>query len=200
MSTLLESLTNQLGDNELGQLTGLLGADRERTQAAIPAGIATLLGGLAANASNSRGAESLYGALERDHDGGLLDNLAAFLGGGGEPQIGEKILGHILGGRRAGVVRSLSESTGLDSQAIGRLLATLAPLVLAQLGKTRRKQSLDPSGLAGILNQERTQLRRRPPNNLGPLAALLDQDGDGSVVDDLTRTGGGLLSKLFGRR
>lgn len=200
MPTLLESLTNQLGDNELGQLTRLLGTDREHAQAAVPAGIATLLGGLAANASSGRGADSLYGALENDHDGGLLDNLSEFLGGGGQPQIGEKILGHVLGDRQTGVERSLSESTGLDTQAIGRLLATLAPLVLAQLGKARRQQGLDSSGLAGILNQERTQLRRQPPDNLGPLAALLDQDGDGSVVDDLTRTGGGLLSKLFGRR
>ena len=40
----------------------------------------------------------------------------------------------------------------------------------------------------------------RAAPELGGLAGLLDQDGDGSVVDDLTGLGGGLLGKLLGGR
>ena len=35
---------------------------------------------------------------------------------------------------------------------------------------------------------------------LGPLASILDSDGDGQLGDDLARVGGGLLRRFFSRR
>lgn len=199
MSDLLEALTSQVGGNELEQLTRLTGADREHAQKAVPAAMATLLGGLAGNAARDEGASALHTALRQDHDGSALDGVAGFLGR--DPTgTGEKILGHVLGGRRPAVESRLSESTGLDARTIGKLLASLAPIVLAQLGRAQREQDLDAGGLADLLGRERRQIQRRPPSNLGGLAALLDQDGDGEIADDLTETGAGLLGRLFGRR
>lgn len=199
MSDLLEALTSQLGGNELDQLTRVIGADRERAQAAVPAAIATLLGGLAGNAARGDGASSLHTALSQDHDGSVLNDVAGFLGRDSSV-IGQKILGHVLGARRPEVESELSQTTGLDAGTIGKLLASLAPIVLAQLGRAQRQQGLDAGGLAELLGQERRQIQRRPPANLGGLAILLDQDGDGDVADDLTRTGIGLLRRLLGRR
>lgn len=130
----------------------------------------------------------------------MLDDRTSFLGGGAQTGIGEKILGHVLGGDRRTVENRLSESTGLDAKAVGRLLAALAPLVLAQLGRAQRQQNLDADGLSGLLDQERRQLRRQPPSNLGALSSLLDQDGDGEVMDDLVKSGSGLLGRLLRRR
>jgi hypothetical protein len=34
----------------------------------------------------------------------------------------------------------------------------------------------------------------------GMLGSLLDQDGDGSIADDVAKLGGGLLKNLLGKR
>ena len=41
-----------------------------------------ILAGLARNAAQPEGADPLHGAVQRDHDGSLLDDLGGFLGGG----------------------------------------------------------------------------------------------------------------------
>ncbi len=199
MSSILEALTSQIGGAEMGQLASILGADKRQTQSAVPAALATLLGALGGNATNRKGADALHGALRKDHDGSLLNDLGSFLGGG-QTSMGDAILGHVLGGRRQSVENELSKSTGLDGAAIARLLSMLAPMVLAYLGKKQRRDNLDAGGLADLLGHERRQIRRQPPQNLGVLGALLDQDGDGDVKDDLTKAGVGLLGKLFSRR
>jgi len=199
MSSILESLTSQLGGAELGQLAGLLGADQRQTESAVPAAVATLLGALGGNAQKHDGADALHRALGKDHDGSLLDNLGGFLGSG-QTGMGESILRHVLGGRQASVESELSKSTGLDSRSIAKLLSMLAPMVLAYLGKQQRQQGLNAGGLADLLGHERRQIRRQPPANLGVLGGLLDQDGDGDVKDDLAKAGIGILGKLFRRR
>jgi hypothetical protein len=57
-----------------------------------------------------------------------------------------------------------------------------APLVMGFLGRSQKKESLDVGALASLLGQ------------------LLDADGDGDIADDVAKIGGGLLSKLFGRK
>ncbi len=199
MSSILDSLTSQIGGTELGQLANILGVNQHQTQSAVPAAVGALLGALGGNAARRDGADSLHRALGKDHDGSLLDNLGGFLGGG-QTGIGEAILGHVLGGRQATVENELSKSTGLDSRSIAKLLTMLAPMVLAYLGKQQRQKGLDSGGLAELLGRERQQLRQQPPANLGILGALLDQDGDGDVKDDLAKAGVGILGKLFSRR
>ncbi|MGI9038489.1 MAG: DUF937 domain-containing protein, partial [Gemmatimonadota bacterium] len=121
MSSLLNLLRDQLGDREIGEISRAIDADPQGTQSAIAAALPVLLGGLARNSNASdESAESLNRALEKDHDGSLLDNLGpllgmagALLGGGGgggggmpsrdaQPRAfdGAGILEHILGGRR----------------------------------------------------------------------------------------------------
>ncbi len=58
------------------------GADKRQTTKASSAAISAMMGALARNASTPDGANALAGALERDHDGSLLDMLGGMLGGG----------------------------------------------------------------------------------------------------------------------
>lgn len=81
--------------NEIG---AQIGSDNpEQTQAAANDVFSTLLGGLAKNASTPQGAEALNGALERDHDGSILDGILGAVGGQGGGMMGN-ILGQVLGG------------------------------------------------------------------------------------------------------
>ncbi len=190
MASLLDGLMQQLGGDTMRQLSAQLGADPATTQKAVSAALPTLLGALAKNAQSPDGAAALAGALDRDHDGSALNDIAATLGAGG----GAGILKHVLGGRQGAVQQGVGAAAGLSGPQAGQLLAMLAPLVMGALGSAKRSSGLDAGGLAAMLGQERSALGSGG-GGLGGLMKLIDQDGDGSVIDDL----GGMLGKMMGR-
>ncbi|HND89163.1 MAG TPA: DUF937 domain-containing protein, partial [Saprospiraceae bacterium] len=118
-----------------------------------------LLGGLANNASTESGLSSLSAALDRDHDGSMLDDLAGLVGGmfGGAQQDarstnGLGILGHILGDRQEVAANQIGERTGLSMGQIMKLMPILAPIVMQVLGKAKSSANMDNDMLAGVLS------------------------------------------------
>ena len=132
--------------------------------------------------------------MSNDHDGGILDNLMGFLNGGQQSQ-GEGILGHVFGDSQIGVVNALSRASGMDASSMGRLLVTLAPIVMGYLGRTRQQQAIGPSGLAGLLGGETQYAQQAAPGLMGTINRFLDQNGNGSAVDELAGMLGGMLSR-----
>ena len=196
---LTEELLAQLQGAPLQQLSRQLGTDPGQTRDAVAAALPLLLGALGRNSAQPQGAQALYGALQRDHGGGmdLGSVLGAVLGGGTSRQTdGAAILGHVLGGAQPRAAQGLGQATGLGSGQAMQLLAMLAPIVMSFLANRSARQGLDAGGLGELLGQERTQVRQRAGG--GALDALLDQDGDGDVdAGDLLNLGMGLFG---GRR
>lgn len=197
MSTLLESVLSQLGGGRAQAIGEQLGTDPARTQTALAAAVPMLLGALSRNASTPDGAAALSGALARDHDGSVLDNLGGFLqtfqGGSGDG-----ILGHVLGAKRPAVESSLSKASGLDASSVSKLLALVAPVVMGALGRAQRNQGLNADSLAALLSHEKQAATAAAPGLQG-FMKLLDTDGDGDVMDDVAK-GIGALGKFFGGR
>jgi hypothetical protein len=197
MSSILESLLGQLQGPALSRMASDVGADEGQVRTAATAAIPLLLGALARNASSEDGAKALHGALQKDHDGSLLDNVQAFLGGsGGRAANGAGILGHLLGARTPGAAQAVGKTSGLDPAQAGRLLTMLAPLVMAAVGRAQRTGALDPASLGRSLSTERDQAVEKAPGAGGLLLSLLDRDGDGSVLDEA----GDLLKGFLRRR
>jgi hypothetical protein len=223
MNDLTGSVFQQLDQRHIETIAGQLGIDPGQASDAVQQALPLLLGGLARNSASPQGAESLHGALERDHagvdlggllgsifgggensggaaprgGGGLGDVLGAVLGGGGSstPGDGAGILGHIFGGRRDQAEQGLGRTTGLGSAGAGQLMAMLAPLVMAVLGNMTRKQGLDANGLSGVLGQEKNRLQQSGIGGL--LTGVLDRDGDGQIgLDEMMQAGAGLLGAL----
>ncbi len=159
----------------------------------IASALPLLVAGLARNAQSPDGASSLASALTRDHDGSVLDNLAGFLGSGQAASAGAGILGHVFGSRTETMSSALGRTAGVDAGQAQQVLAMLAPLVLGALGRTTRQEGLAPDALAGRLQAERDELQSASPVG-GLVMQWLDQDGDGSVLDDL-----GDMAKRFMR-
>ncbi|MGB0949654.1 MAG: DUF937 domain-containing protein, partial [Marinirhabdus sp.] len=148
------------------------------------------------------------------HDGGILDNLGSFFGGGVNEEVkqdGLGILGHVLGGSQNNVVGALSKKSGLDSSSVTQILSVLAPIVLGYLGKQKRQQNIQSqSGIEGLLGGMLGGGRRVQKKQQSMIEGLLDGNNDGSVIDDIAgmvlgggkkRGGlGGLLGGLFGGR
>jgi len=193
--SLLNSLIEEFGDDAIQQISGQIGADSAGTQQAISAALPMLMGALGRNASSDDGAQALTNALAKDHDGSILNDLSSAFSDPNTASTGSSILGHVLGGKQDNVVQGLSQSSGLDSGSIGKLLPMLAPVVMGALGKQQSQGGLDAAGIASMLSGERQQAE----SQLGGLAQLLDMDNDGSIVDDVMNLGGKVLGGMFSK-
>jgi len=203
MNSILDLLADSIGGDNVGQIAGAIGASPQQTQTALAAALPAILTALTRQTNTTTGAGALASALDRDHDGSLLDQLGGFLGGqlGGKAADGGGILGHVLGDQRPQVEQGVAQASGLDMAQVAKLLPILAPIVMAALGKRKRQAGLDEAGLSGILGADATRAREAAPSGvLGALTGFLDKDGDGSIQDDLlAQAGKAALGKLFGR-
>ena len=200
--SVLELLGQQLDTNAIRKMSQQIGADEQATSSAVNAALPMLVGALANNTQQSGGAQALLGALDRDHDGSVLDDVVGFLGQGSQGGgMGQAILGHILGGRQQGPEQAIGRASGLNTSQIGPLLSMLAPLVMGALSKQKQQNDLGADGLAEMLGQDRRRVETAAPGAGSLLSSVLDQDGDGQIGDDLAKIGGSLLSGfLSGRR
>lgn len=217
MPALIDLLARYLTGDTVRHLSDQVGGDFTSTQKAIAAAIPLLIGGLARDANSSQNrAQALQQALEKDHDGSLLDSLDDLLdrSAGGRSLMdaasgyvggyeidrraadGEGILRHILGDRRPAVENGISRASELDVRKVALLMPILAIIVMSALGRMQREQNLDPDGIARLLNRERAQVEReRPGVKSGGLMDYLDSDDDGEVIEQVEQ-----ISAIFRER
>jgi len=196
-SDLLGSLMQQLGGGGIEQIGRSVGIGSSDVSNVLAGAMPAILAGLTRNSSSSAGAAGLLGALDRDHDGSILDDVVGYLGGGGNVADGAGILGHVLGGRQANVERAISGSSGVDIASVGKIVAMVAPLIMGALGNAKRQQGFDASGLAAALGQQERAARQVSPSAVDLFSRMLDSDGDGDPMDDIVKMGSGLLGGLF---
>jgi hypothetical protein len=194
MDSLFQLLVSQLGSGAVSQISDQLGIDEGKAQQAVGMALPTIIGALNRNTSSSDGAQALVGALQRDHDGSILENLTQAVTQEDTLKDGKAILGHVLGDRLEGVAGSVSRATGLDQDQATQIFAMLAPIVLGALGQMQHKNSLDAQGLSSLLQEERSTVEKTASG----LTQLLDMDGDGDVSEEIISLGSNLLGGLFG--
>lgn len=201
----MDILQNQLSDNVLDQLSQQVGAPKEQTAAAANGIFATLVGGLANNATNESGLTSLMSALDRDHDGSILDDLGGLIGNmsQGAPQQaapnalnGAGILGHILGDRQETAVQQISQNSGLDMGQIMKLMPILAPIVMGVLGRAKSSGGLDLGGLAQVLMGSAQNAQSGGFGDL--LGSVLGNVLGGGQQQPQQPQGGGLFGQILG--
>lgn len=192
MFSLEDLLGQQQGNQAVEQISQNLGANSSVVNSAIQMALPMILTGLAKNAQEPQGAQSLNNALEKDHDGGLLDSLMGYLGGGiPTPQEatrqtnGNGILEHIFGGRQTQVANEVSQQSGLNAGQVAQLLITLAPIVMGFLGKKKQQENLGADGLSNWLGGQQQQMQSSGNPMIDMASRILDKDGDGSAMDDL---------------
>jgi hypothetical protein len=89
--------------------------------------------------------------------------------------------------------------SGLSGDKTGNLMTMLAPIVLGMLGKQKRQNNMDQSGLSDMLSRS-VKSASNQRQEMGLLGKLLDRDGDGSVMDDIAGMGMKTLGNLFRNR
>jgi len=186
MNAITQIITQQLGGSAARTIAQRFGISETTANTAIQMAVPLILTALARNASQPQEAQNLHQAIATDHDGSVLDNLMGYLG---NPQSanGAGILGHVFGNQRPVVENNLAQATGMDQNSAGGLLETLAPLVMGSLGKAQQENGLDASGLSNFLNGQQQEAQATAPNAMSVLSSMLDQNKDGSSIDDLQR-------------
>jgi hypothetical protein len=182
---ILEAVLNAQGGtavNEAGRSVGLSG---DQTSAALSALVPALAAGLQRNASQPGGLESLLGALSGGGHTRYVDDPST-LGVQDAVSEGNAILGHILGSKDVSraVASQAAAQTGLGEDVLKKLLPVAASLVMGSLAKQQLGQGAAASGMSS------------GGGLLGMLTPLVDQNRDGSMLDDIL----GQAGKLFGGR
>ncbi len=187
MFSLEDLLGQQQGGEAVSQISNQIGASPTMTNMAIQMALPMIMNSLANNTKEPQGAENLNNALQQ-HDGGILDNLGSFLGGGfnqTSSSDGLGILGHIFGGNQGAVAQQVSQKSGMDISQVATLLITLAPIVMGFLGRKKQEQNLDANGLQNMLGQQQQTMQASGNPVMDMVSGYLDKNKDGSSMDDL---------------
>ena len=158
-------------------------------------------------------AEAINNALDKDHDGSILDNPSQVTE---RQQEGDSILSHIFGGQKSQVENQLSQNTGISMDKIGPLMGMLAPVIMGYIGRQKQQSGVTSGGglgdlLGGILGNAQSQAQADNPLNniLGSVLGGGSQTSSNPLGDILggvlgggnqqSQSGlGGLLGNLFG--
>ncbi|QQS30352.1 MAG: DUF937 domain-containing protein [Sphingobacteriales bacterium] len=195
----LDLLNSQFGGQAAEMIGQQLGLDKGTTQLALSQFLPIFATALANNASQEEGANALFNAVTKDHDGSIFDNLLGFLGNFSQgPGMG--IMGHVFGGQIDQIADFVSNNTGIDKNTTKSIMQIAAPLAMGLLGKQQRSQGLNAEGLAGLLNTSVNDVQKTDPKNMGLIGKLLDRDNDGNVLDDVAAMGMNFLKNWMNGR
>lgn len=191
----LEALLGLLQGQDLGNLASQVGGNEGEVKNGVMAALPAMLAALGKNAGTEKGAEELNNALEKKHDGSILDNLSGYLS---NPDLkdGAGILNHLFGNQTSNVANAVSQSSGLDTNGSMKMLQMLAPILMGILGQQKKQNNLDAKGLGNLTSMLASNFGSEAGASgiMEAVTNLLDANKDGNVMDDIM----GMVGKLFG--
>ena len=191
----LEALLGLLQGQDLGQLAEQVGGNEGQVKNGVMAALPAMLTALSKNTGTEKGAQELNNALEKKHDGSILDNLSGYLS---NPDLkdGAGILNHLFGSQTSNVANAVSQSSGLDTNGSMKMLQMLAPVLMGMLGQQKKQNNLDAKGLGNLTSMLASNFGSEAGASgiMEAVTNLLDANKDGNVMDDIM----GMVGKLFG--
>ncbi len=176
---LLETILQAQNGGAVSQLANQFGLDQGQTNSALAQLIPALASGMKNNVRQQNGLDSLVSALNAGNHSRYLDDVSQ-LGQQSTVTDGNAILGHLLGSKQVSreVASRASQNTGIDSGILKKMLPIVATMVMGGMSKQ--------SGAGGLLGSLLGGNQSRQSSGIeSMLSSFLDQDGDGSIADDL---------------
>lgn len=156
--------------------------------------LAPAISGAAKQKAASGGLDALLGNFQGEAQGALFEDASAAASAEGQAQ-GAAFLDSLLGGQegRAALEGVAAEKSGLDFSMVQQILPALAAMAQGGMQKSLPDDSISSmlggasSGGGGLLGMAAGLLGggAKGGPDLSMLTNMLDDDGDGSVVDDL---------------
>ncbi|OWR13272.1 DUF937 domain-containing protein [Chryseobacterium sp. VAUSW3] len=189
---LIELITGNAGNQVASQAENKFGISKNQIIALLAVAAPLVISYLRKKSQEDPNeAEALNNALDKDHDGSILDNPAQVES---RVQEGGSILDHIFGGQKAQVENQLSQNTGISMDKIGPVLAMLAPLIMGYIGKEKQSSGVNSGGglgdlLGGILGGAQNQAQAEPSNPLNDILGSVlgggSQQSSGNPLNDI---------------
>ena len=134
-----------------------------------------LMGGAKSNLESDKNSGGLLKHLESSNYSDMFDKPETSIGGDKYKDMGNDILSELTGSKENSreVARHVEKETGVSSSIIKSILPMLAPMVIGALTKKT----------APVVNE--FQQQERSSGLDGILSSLIDQDNDGSMIDDV---------------
>lgn len=190
--SLLDLIGGAAGSQVASQAENKFGIQKNQVIALLAVAAPLIISYLRNKSQDQKEAESLNNALDRDHDGSILNDISQADARQAE---GGSILDHIFGGNKVSVENQLSQNTGISMDKIGPILAMLAPVIMGYIGKEKQQNNVNAGGLGdllgGILGGASQQAQAQDSN---PLNDIL-----GSVLGgSQTQSSGNPLNDILG--
>jgi hypothetical protein len=184
----MDMVLKQLTPDNIKAVAGMLGEDQAKVGSAMSGAAPAILGGLVSAVSEPSGRQAFERQLDQV-DGGIMDNLAGMLGGGGGSSLvssGASMLGSLLGDNKMGMLATaISSFSGMSSDSSKSLLGLATPMLLGMLKSKGKSDGLGAGGLIDMLMGQKDNIAGALPPQLG--SAL---SGSGLLDGVLGKAGG----------
>jgi hypothetical protein len=207
----IKEFEQEHGAEVCDQMAAQLGISQEKAAALVPMLAPMILGGLQKQAQEQGGEERVEHIIIKYGDEGALGNIGELFSKKINEGNADPGLGGLLGDAGHQAANGLSQKLGISQSKAAAILPMLAPLVLGWLSRQRNKQG---GGVAGAPAAG----GGAGGGGMGMVMGILDEDGDGSILDDVagklftnfmggggqpspmqrSSGGGGLLSRILG--
>ncbi len=189
MAGFIDEFLKSYGPEVTKQISSNFNVDQGTVQKLIPQLAPLIIAGLKRQKDTRGGDERVDHILNKYGDSSVLNNIQDLIANKARAEQVDPNLGGLLGdagGLQA--AQALAKKMNIDSSTIMKMIPALAPLILGALTK---KRDTGGNGISGV-------------------GAMLDADGDGSILDDVSGfllKGGtssqsrdaGLLGSILGR-
>jgi hypothetical protein len=163
MSDFATEFMKSMGPQVSTQLAGTLGIKKQTASQLIPSVLPLIMGGLKRQMDTRGGAERANLILNKYGSPSVLDGIGDLFASKAAEKTADPRLGGLLGEAGVSAASTLAGKFKLDSATIMKVIVMLAPIILGYLSRKR-----DQGGLGA-----------------GGIGALIDRNGDGSILDDV---------------
>ncbi|AZA52257.1 DUF937 domain-containing protein [Chryseobacterium sp. G0201] len=193
--SLIDLLTGNTGNEVAQQAENKFGISKNQIIALLAVAAPLVISYLRNKSQDAKEAEALNNALDKDHDGSILNDSSQLEARQAE---GGSILSHIFGGDKQNVENQLSQNTGISIDKIGPILAMLAPVIMGYIGKEKQQSNVGAGGLGdllgGILGNASNQAQAQGSNPLNDILGSVlgggQSQSSGNPLNDIL---GGVL-------
>lgn len=173
MPGFVEEFMAAMGPEVTKQISKNLGISQAVANQVVPQIIPMIISGLKKQKDEHGGPARVDHILNKYGSASVLDNLGALFSQKAKDETVDPRLGGLLGESGVQATNMIANQFKLNPSVAGKLIPMLAPVVLGYLTRKRDTQGVGSTGIT----------------------ALLDQNGDGSILDDVA---GFLMKGLLG--
>ncbi|QOW11487.1 DUF937 domain-containing protein [Kaistella flava (ex Peng et al. 2021)] len=187
--SLIDLITGNTGNQVATDAESKFGISKTQVIALLAVAAPLVISYLRKKTDDPQEADALNNALDKDHDGSILNDPSQ---AAARQQEGGSILDHVFGGQKTDVENQLSQKTGISVDKIGPILAMLAPVIMGFIGREKQANGVTSGGglgdlLGGILGNASSQVQQQQAQGgSNPITDIL-----GSVLGGATQSSGG---------